>query len=139
MAEKNRLDPRLASDSLLAGQMANCDIRLMRDARFFWLLLIPHEQTDDEIHNLPSQRQAEIWQLAGALAARIKAELAADRVNLAAIGNIVRQLHLHIVARHEGDAAWPGPVWGRGQAEEPSDALLADRLAMAQRLLADCG
>jgi len=116
-------DPRLAADSLLVADGPLSQLRLMDDARFPWLVLVPRLEGAEEWIDLDggAQRQllAEV-NLAGRL---LRALGAVHKLNVGALGNIVRQLHVHVVARSEGDAAWPGPVWGSG-ARVP---YLADR------------
>jgi diadenosine tetraphosphate (Ap4A) HIT family hydrolase len=128
------LDPRLATDSVFIADGPLSQLRLMDDARFPWLVLVPRVPGATEWIDLDGASQrlllAELNQ-AGAL---LRAHFAPiDKLNIGALGNIVRQLHVHVVGRREGDAAWPGPVWGAG-ARRPygGDApALAARIARA--------
>jgi diadenosine tetraphosphate (Ap4A) HIT family hydrolase len=108
------LDPRLAADSIFIADGPLSQLRLMDDERFPWLVLVPRIAEVDELIDLDddSQRQllAEIRN-AGNL---LRACVPCDKLNIGALGNIVRQLHIHIIARTDNDAAWPGPVWGAG-------------------------
>lgn len=108
------LDPRLAADSVFIADGPLSQVRLMDDTRFPWLVLVPRVQGASEWLDLDGGRQrlllAEINQ-AGQL---IRAVPGVQKLNIGALGNIVRQLHVHLVGRHDGDAAWPGPVWGSG-------------------------
>lgn len=109
------LDGRLASDSIPIGSMALCDLRLMNDIRWPWLMLVPRRTGVVEIHDLTGD---DILQLAVETAwtsLALKQFTGCGKINTAAIGNIVRQLHIHVIARDEGDPNWPGPVWGHGQ------------------------
>jgi len=123
------LDPRLAADSLFIADGPLSQVRLMNDRRYPWLLLVPRVPGVSEWLELDGGQQrlllAEINQ-AGAL---VRAEAGVEKLNIGALGNIVRQLHIHLVGRHEGDAAWPGPVWGVGQAERFDATELESRVA----------
>ena len=101
------LDPRLSKDSYLITRTHNCQIRLMDDSRFCWLLLIPEQADLAELHDLDESDYATISQLTQQLGAMLAKYKAADKINSAAIGNIVRQLHIHIIARHEDDRFTP--------------------------------
>ena len=110
------LDPRLAADSLFIADGPLSQIRLMDDARYPWLLLVPRVADIAEWIELDGNQQrlllAEINQ-AGKL---VHAEPGVEKLNIGALGNVVRQFHVHLVGRHTGDPAWPGPVWGNGTA-----------------------
>ena len=114
MADGFSADPRLLADSVLVADGPLSQLRLMDDARFPWLVLVPRVAGAEEWIDLagPAQRQllAEV-NLAGRL---LRSLGAVHKLNVGALGNVVRQLHVHVVARSEGDAAWPGPVWGSG-------------------------
>jgi diadenosine tetraphosphate (Ap4A) HIT family hydrolase len=94
-----------------------CELRIMNDKRWPWLLLIPQRPGVEEIHDLTPLDQAMLTFEANLTAQALKKITACTKINTAALGNIVRQLHVHVVARTEGDAAWPGPVWGHGPRE----------------------
>ena len=114
------LEKRLQDDSIMASTQHNIQIRLANDSRYFWLILVPaitQEGSDTaihEIHDLPESVFANLWALASHLSKALKAGTKADKINIAAIGNVVSQLHLHIVARHRSDPLWPAPIWGQG-------------------------
>ena len=114
MADGFSADPRLLADSVLVADGPLSQLRLMDDARFPWLVLVPRVAGAEEWIDLagPAQRQllAEV-NLAGRL---LRSLGAVHKLNVGALGNVVRQLHVHVVARSEDDAAWPGPVWGSG-------------------------
>jgi diadenosine tetraphosphate (Ap4A) HIT family hydrolase len=108
------LDPRLEADTLPILELPLCSVRLLNDSRWPWLVLVPRVEGLSELHDLSAADQAQLMAEA-ALAGRIlKTLTGATKINTAAIGNIVRQLHVHVIARSEGDANWPGPVWGFG-------------------------
>jgi diadenosine tetraphosphate (Ap4A) HIT family hydrolase len=111
------LDPRLAGDTLVVGDLTLCRVLLMRDSRFAWLVLVPRRTGLVEVADLPEDERALLWREVDAAGAALRAVAPCDKLNIGALGNIVRQLHVHVVARREGDAAWPGPVWGSGKPE----------------------
>jgi diadenosine tetraphosphate (Ap4A) HIT family hydrolase len=122
------LDPRLAADSVWLADGPLSQLRLMDDARFPWLVLVPRVAGAVEWLELPAAEQAQLLEEINAAARLLRADAAFDKINIGALGNIVRQLHVHVVARREGDAAWPGPVWGSGAALRHAPAELAARL-----------
>jgi diadenosine tetraphosphate (Ap4A) HIT family hydrolase len=107
-----KLDPRLEADTRPVLHTRLNDIRLMNDIRWPWIILVPRIAQAAEWHDLAQAEQATLWQETLKAGRILKAITACDKINTAAIGNIVRQLHVHVIARYEGDANWPGPVWG---------------------------
>lgn len=130
------LDDRLAADSHWVVDWPLCQVRLMDDARFFWLVLVPDRAGAVEPFDLAPEDQASLWQEALAAAAALKAATRAAKINVGLLGNIVSQLHVHVVARRGEDVAWPGPVWGAGVPERLDPAALRRRLAEARAFLA---
>ena len=115
-ADRFTLDPRLAADTLPVAALGLSDLRLMNDRRFPWLILVPRRAGAAEIIDLADgDRAALLGEIVRASEA-LRAAAQCDKLNVGALGNIVRQLHIHVVARVAGDAAWPGPVWGSGTA-----------------------
>ncbi|WP_049757476.1 HIT domain-containing protein [Candidatus Puniceispirillum marinum] len=115
------LDKQLEADSLFVTSYDDIQIRVMNDARYVWVLLVPEIADMTELHDLSPDKQQILLQLAASIGAGIKTTPmpnlpAITKINTALIGNIVSQLHLHIVGRHPDDAAWPAPVWGMGSA-----------------------
>lgn len=108
------LDPRLAADSLLVADGALSQLRLMDDARFHWLVLVPRLAEARELVDLDAGAQARLLEEINQACRLLRACTPCDKLNIGALGNIVRQLHVHVVVRVENDAAWPGPVWGAG-------------------------
>ena len=106
------LDPRLEADSRLLTVLGLCQLRLMNDARWPWLLLVPQRPEISEIFDLTPLDQTMLAFETALAGKALKRATACTKVNVGALGNMVRQLHLHVVARDEGDPAWPGPVWG---------------------------
>ena len=110
------LDVRLAADTFVLGSTSLSRVLLMNDARFPWLILVPERADVSEPFDLSEADQEQLWQESMRLGGAMKAHFAADKINVAALGNQVAQLHVHHIARFHVDAAWPGPVWGVGRA-----------------------
>ena len=106
------LDPRLAGDTHLVGDWSTSRVLLMDDARFPWLILVPRVPGARELHRLPGPTRAALFEEVTRAAAALEHATGATKMNVGALGNLVPQLHVHVIARHETDAAWPGPVWG---------------------------
>ncbi len=116
-----RLDERLERESELVTVLGLCQLRLMKDSRWPWLLLVPQRDAITEIFQLTPLDQTLLTFESNTVAAALKTVTGARRINVGALGNVVGQLHVHIVARSEGDANWPGPIWGFGTAEPYHD------------------
>jgi diadenosine tetraphosphate (Ap4A) HIT family hydrolase len=130
------LDPRLAGSTLPVGDLGLCTVLLQNDARFPWLMLVPRREDVVELTDLSD---ADYRQLTDEirLATRVMLDLAKpDKVNVAAIGNIVSQMHVHVVGRFRSDPAWPGPVWGHGTRTPYPDHAAAALVERAQGLFA---
>ena len=110
------IDSQLACDSVALGDLPLCQIRLMNDANYPWLLLLPRRANVTEITDLTEDDQAQLMREVAQTVRVLKAETVCDKVNIAAIGNVVTQLHVHVIARFRTDAAWPKPVWGAAPA-----------------------
>ncbi len=126
------LDERLARDALVVGDMALSRVLLMNDARWPWLILVPRHEGLVELTDLDAADRALLIEEAARASLFLKAYAEADKINVGALGNVVRQFHLHIVARAIGDVGWPGPVWGHGAAT-PYDQANARALIAAAR------
>ncbi len=131
------LDPRLQADTHPVASLPLCDVRLMNDARYAWLVLVPRKAGMVEISDLSDDEQRQLWREVNRAAAALRAIAPCDKLNLGALGNIVRQLHVHVLARCEGDAAWPGPVWGHSAAQLYAEHDLQARYDALGRSLAD--
>jgi diadenosine tetraphosphate (Ap4A) HIT family hydrolase len=130
------LDPRLKADTQHLAALSLCDVLLMNDARYAWLILVPRLAGCTEIIDLPEAGRTQLWQEINHVAAMLRDTVPCDKLNIGALGNIVRQLHVHVVARKEGDAAWPGPVWGNGVATPYDDAELQSIVQRLRQALA---
>jgi diadenosine tetraphosphate (Ap4A) HIT family hydrolase len=111
------LNERLRADSVPVVTLGLCQLRLMDDRRWPWLLLVPQRPDIEELFELRSLDQALLTFECNLVAEALKKITGATKVNVGALGNIVRQLHVHVIARHENDPNWPGPVWGYGTRE----------------------
>ena len=108
------LDARLEGDSLPVTDLALCHIRLMNNARFPWLLLVPRVADAREVTDLPEASQQQLMREIALASRMLQSLTGADKMNIGALGNMVPQLHIHVIARFRGDPAWPNPVWGTG-------------------------
>ena len=134
MSDRFELDPRLAADTFLVDETPLSQVLLMNDARYPWLILVPRRGDIREPFELSEADQAQLWQESMRLGEAMKAHFAADKLNIAALGNQVAQLHVHHIARFHTDDAWPGPVWGVGSAVPYSGTAL-DTLVRELRIL----
>ena len=123
------LDPRLAADTRPIAELGLSTLLLMRDGNYPWLILVPRVAGAVEILDLRDADRARLWDEIERVAAALKAETGADKLNVAALGNVVSQLHVHVIARFHGDAAWPAPVWGRVPAIPLDEARTAALVA----------
>lgn len=127
IAEPFQIDPRLAADGPVLLDLPLCQVRLVDDARFFWVVLIPRKAGLVEIIDLDAVERGALMEEIAALSAALKVASRCAKLNVAALGNMVPQLHVHIVARDPGDAAWPGPVFGVGTRVPMGEVALAAR------------
>lgn len=130
------LHPRLQQDCHLVGQFGLCSLLMMRDANYPWFILVPRREAVSEIHHLEEADQLQLQRESVTLAAALESVFKPDKLNVAALGNIVPQLHLHHVVRYRDDAAWPDPVWGRVPPLEYPDDVLKDRVGLVREALA---
>jgi len=129
------LDPRLAADTHLIGEFELSRVLLMDDARFAWLILVPRRAHLRELIELPREDQHVLLDEINRCAHVLHALRRPDKLNIAALGNMVPQLHVHVIARHVGDAAWPRPVWGVGERVPYAPDARAARLAALRAAL----
>lgn len=123
------LHERLAADTAFVADWGLSRVLLMNDARYPWLILVPRRAALSELHDLTQTERMLLIEEIVRAGAGLKALSGAARINTAALGNLVPQLHIHVVARTPGDAAWPGPVWGRGAATAYAPSARDDLLA----------
>ncbi len=110
-----RLDERLQADTVLVGDLSLSRLLLSRDSRYPWCILVPRQSGLRELHELSGADGSILLEEIRQVSAALQALFRPDKLNVAALGNVVEQLHVHVVARFRHDAAWPGPVWGRGE------------------------
>ena len=112
-----KLAAEFERDSLWLADWPLCQLRVQNDANYPWFILIPRRVSMVEIIDLTEQDREQLWRESAHLSVFLKAAFQAKKLNVAALGNMVPQLHLHHIARYEHDIAWPAPVWGKVQAQ----------------------
>ncbi|MCK7613360.1 HIT domain-containing protein [Roseibium sediminicola] len=128
------LNPRLEGDSLFVADLPLCAVRLMKDANYPWLLLVPRKSDLVEIIDLDEADQQQLMREIALASTCLRQVTDCEKLNVGALGNMVSQLHVHVIARFREDAAWPGPAWGvvPALAYEPDKAeSLIDQLREA--------
>ncbi len=128
------LHPVLENDSILIGRFGLCQIRLIKDSNYPWVLLVPERKELTEIHQLSVEDRCLLAEESAFLSATLAELFEADKMNIAAIGNMVPQLHVHHIVRYKTDPSWPAPVWGNLPMKPYSDEALeemADKIAAA--------
>jgi len=120
------LDPRLLNDCEVLGKFKLCHVLLMRDANYPWCVLVPDRENIVEIFDLSNEDQQQLNLESNSLLEFLKNEFSADKMNVAALGNVVPQLHIHHIARYVTDIAWPSPVWGAVPAKAYNDTELSE-------------
>ncbi len=119
-----QLDPRLENDTVKIGELALCDLLLATDANYPWVILVPRQANITELYQLSEDDQLQLMREISAVSRRMTTHFLAHKINVAALGNVVAQLHVHIIARYDTDPAWPGPIWGKVDAiAYPEDEL----------------
>jgi diadenosine tetraphosphate (Ap4A) HIT family hydrolase len=108
------LDPRLQADTVFVADWPLSRVLLMDDARFPWIVLVPRRAAAVELFDLAAADRATLGEETVRAAQGLKRLTGCAKINVGALGNLVAQLHVHVVARNPGDVAWPGPVWGSG-------------------------
>jgi diadenosine tetraphosphate (Ap4A) HIT family hydrolase len=129
------LDPRLRDDTHCVADLALSRLLLMDDSRYPWLILVPRRAGVSELTDLTIGDQALLLSEINRASALVRRLQPVDRINVGMLGNVVPQLHAHIVGRQAGDDAWPGPVWGHGSAQRYAGEALQTQLDRLQALL----
>lgn len=130
------LDHRLQNDCVEIGSLMLCKILLMKDANYPWLILVPQRQGITEIFELDAEDQEQLVWESSFVASRVMTLFGGDKMNIAALGNVVSQLHIHHVVRKKVDPAWPNPVWGAVPAKAYKPRDLSQRLDALREALA---
>ena len=127
---------KLAADCERIGELTLCTVLLMRDHRFPWTILVPRIDGLRDFHDLPRDQALTLFDEIDAVSRVLVSAFEAQKINVAALGNQVPQLHVHVIGRYASDAAWPGPVWNAGVLTEPDAAVVGQRVAVLRRALA---
>lgn len=130
-----RLDPRIADDSHPLAQWPLSEVRLMDDSHHPWLVLVPRVPGAVELVDLAEAAQAQLLREVGLASRALRDCFDPDKLNVAALGNVVPQLHVHVIARYRDDVAWPRPVWGQAAARPYTPEALVERIARLQACL----
>ncbi|HQV72937.1 MAG: HIT family protein [Dokdonella sp.] len=129
------LDERLAAESQPLCRFELSDVRLMNDANYPWLILVPRIAGVRELIDLDAGQRRRLGDETDRAARLLRDAFRPRKLNVAALGNVVAQLHVHVIARFEDDPAWPAPVWGRVEARPYSPEALIERIDLLQGLL----
>ena len=133
------LHPQLASDCVIVGKLKLCLVLLSNDSHYPWLILVPRRQGIKEVFQLEDEEQLQLTRESSAVGAAIMAHYAGDKLNVAALGNMVPQLHIHHIVRFIDDPAWPKPVWGVLASSPYSEQEKHNQLLVLRTLLSPMG
>lgn len=129
------LHPRLAQDSEVIGEFDLSLLLLSRDANYPWCILVPKREDIYEIHHLSEDEQLQLIRESCRLSEVMTSLFDADKMNVAALGNVVRQLHVHHIARFTDDPAWPQPIWGKSPSKAYEQEEFVERIKRLQNAL----
>lgn len=135
MTSSFQLHERLSADTVLVCELPLCSCLLMQDSRYAWLILVPRIPGLRDLHNIAEKHRGELFTEIDQASRALEAVANAHKINVAALGNQVPQLHIHVIARQTDDAAWPGPVWGIGEAQPFDTKQQQDLLAQLRTQL----
>ena len=124
-----QLHPQLARDTFPVAALTLSELLLMNDSRFPWCILVPRLPDLTGLHELPVNRRELLFDEISRVSRVLLTEPRVQRINVGALGNIVQQLHIHVVGRRSTDPAWPGPVWGHAGAVSYAEAAAAEMTA----------
>lgn len=130
------LDTQLQKDTIAIASLPLCELLLMNDANYPWLILVPRRADVRELIELSAEDQLQFMQESNAVARLLQTQFSAEKLNIAALGNVVAQLHIHHIARFKSDAVWPKPVWGAMPAVAYADQELAEVIELIYSSLA---
>ena len=136
MTTSFKIHSKLQDDCVYLGRMKLCEVLLMNDNRFPWVILVPRIPGLRDFHELPEDSRPDLFNEIEVVSQTLKKQYKADKINVAALGNQVPQLHVHIIARRQSDEAWPGPVWGSGTIQPYSRDALAEIVQILKHDLA---
>ena len=129
------LDRRLVNDTIHLGDFELCRVLLMNDSQYPWIILVPTVDGITEIHQLSAKQRMVLSKESNQVAELLAEEFDPDKMNIAALGNVVSQLHIHHIVRYQNDIAWPAPVWGVAKAKPYSKRELEDVLPKLKLLV----
>lgn len=129
------LHPQLAADTFVVRELQLCSLLLMNDRRFPWLILVPRRPGATELIDLGAEDQAVLLREINTAAQTLRRRHTPDKLNIAALGNVTPQLHIHVIARFRNDAAWPRPVWGTGACEPYAASEAENQIALLNDLM----
>lgn len=129
------LHPQLDQDTHWVASLPLCELRLMDDATYPWLILVPRVAGVCELIELEAAQRQQLTAEMDQCSHALKQLFAPDKLNVAALGNMVAQLHVHVIARFHTDAAWPAPVWGKATAQPYTPEALQKRLQALRQVL----
>ena len=124
-----QLHPRLEQDCIAIGRFELCQLLLMNDSQYPWFILVPERADKQEIYQLNKTERQLLMEESCYLAENMAILYKADKINIAAIGNLVPQLHIHHIVRYQSDKAWPAPIWGKFTAVPYTKWQIADTVA----------
>lgn len=130
-----QLHPRIEQDCIAIGRFELCRLLMMNDSQYPWFILVPERTNLQEIYQLNKADRQLLTEESSYLAENLAVLFNADKMNIAAIGNMVPQLHIHHIVRYKTDKAWPAPVWGKFDTEPYSEQQIAENLARIKEQL----
>ncbi|MDD5319677.1 MAG: HIT family protein [Methylococcales bacterium] len=130
-----QLHPRLKQDGIIIGRFDLCQLLMINDSHYPWFILVPEKAGIKEIYQLAKPEQHTLLEESSYLAENLAALYQADKMNIAAIGNLVPQLHIHHIVRYRSDKAWPDPVWGKFAAIPYTQQQIADNITLIKKQL----
>ena len=131
------IHPQLQQDCTILGRFPLCHLLLMKDANYPWFILVPDRDGISEVYQLSVQDQQQLIKESSQLAEVLAVKFKADKMNIAALGNVVPQLHIHHVVRYRGDIAWPAPVWGNSPVKPYAESELSERIGKVRTWFGD--
>lgn len=130
-----QLDPRLQADTHKIATWPLCEVLMMNDRQYPWLILVPRVADATELYQLSTEQRSQLDDESIFLGRTLMRLFSGDKLNVAALGNVVSQLHIHHIVRFRSDPAWPAPVWGQRPAQAFEASALADRIALMAPLV----
>lgn len=132
-----KLHPQLEADSITIGDFPLSRLLLINDSNYPWFVLVPRQSDISEIYQLSEKDQIQLTRESAFLSKSISEQFSADKINVAALGNMVPQLHIHHVARFKNDISWPHPIWGRVPAKAYNEKSLTQIINRLKESLSD--